>query len=185
MLSVTRELMEPLRVKNLRGLATWELVAEAQFLLQQAEDWSLIQAAGGDCEAELEQANYCSNLIGAELKRRSQFLISEKAQAANIELRALKDLSKDESLIDLMSHYVEVIRFGGAVKFRCPLHGSGHDTDPSGVIHANEGKWHCFGCNRHGDVFDALMIYGRLTFGEAVSLLGRYFGIEVGRGNGE
>ena len=185
MLNVTRELLEPLRVKNLRGLATWELVAEAQSFLQQAEDWGIMRAAGGDCDDELEQANYCSSLIGAELKRRSQFAISEKAQAANMELRALKDLATDESFIDLMSHYVEVMRFGGAVKFRCPLHGSGHDTDPSGVIHADEGKWHCFGCNRHGDVFDALMIYGRLTFGEAVSLLGRYFGIEVGRGNGE
>lgn len=46
---------------------------------------------------------------------------------------------------------------------RCPFHG---DDTPSLAIYADD-HWHCFGCGRHGDLFDFL---GLLWFGDGYRL---------------
>lgn len=47
-------------------------------------------------------------------------------------------------------------------KTSCPLPGH-HDQSPSFVLYVDQGRFHCFGCGRSGDVFD---------------LTGHYFGVE-------
>lgn len=154
------------QAQNLRGYSTWQLLAE----IQRLED-----------EAEIDEwmVNYSQALCN-EVKRRSAFELDKNAQAKRVELMALKERCVGEEFLSVCSHYAEVGRDG---KFRCRIHGE--DTDPSGVIYALQGKWWCFGCNRGGDIFDFLMTYGRLTFGEAAALLGKLYGFKVGRGNGE
>ena len=179
LLQIEEEIFNPLVRENLRGLSTWRLVAEAQHFQQQVEDWEAIQSVGGMVEEELRQAMRYTGLIAAEVKRRSQFDVAAKAQAASIEIRALKELCVGHDFLDVMGHYLEVSVFGREYKFKCPVHGDDH---PSGVLHPLEGKWHCFGCNRGGDVFDGLMFFGRLTFREAAALIGKLYGFRVGRG---
>lgn len=158
--------------RSLRGLPTWRLVTELQSLADQAEVGT---------EAEDEWVKAYAESITRELERRSDFTISEKAQASQHEMRALKELCVGETFVGIVGHYVEVTVVSGSYKYRCPIHGDDH---PSGQLYPVEGKWHCFGCNRGGDVFDFLMIYGRLAFQEAIALLGKSLGIRVGRGHG-
>ena len=177
-LELEEDIFDPLTRENLRGLSTWQLVAESQHIVQQVEDWESIQAVGGMVEEELRQAMRYTGLIAAEVKRRSQFDVSAKAQAASIELRALKERCVGLDFMDVVGHYAGVVVEGGKYKYRCQIHGG--DEHPSGQFYPADGKWWCFGCNKGGDVFDFLMVYGRLSFGEAVSLLGKLYGLTVG-----
>lgn len=55
-------------------------------------------------------------------------------------------------------------------KYRCTRHGE--DKNPSGRLYADEGRWHCFGCNNGGDIFKLVMEYNPgMTFGDAVKFL--------------
>ena len=173
------EIFDGICRQNLRGLSTWQLVAEQQSVRQQVEDWESIKSCGGMCDLQLGVAVRYSDCIQLEIKRRSQFEISSKAQAASIEIRALKERCTGHDFLDVCGHYVEVSAVGGSFKFKCPIHGDDH---PSGQFYPTEGKWHCFGCSKGGDVFDFLMVYGRLSFGEATGLLGKLYGFRVGRG---
>lgn len=152
-----------------------------QHVQQEVEDWQSIQSVGGLCDRELWMAARYSDCVLAEVKRRECIYQKAQANPKQIEIQAMKDLCKGEEFFTLAGHYVPVVAVGGARKFPCVLHGDGRDREPSGSL-SGEGKWYCFGCGKGGDVFDFLMTYGRLTFGEAAALLGRLYGL--GRGNG-
>lgn len=47
----------------------------------------------------------------------------------------------------------------------CPFHG---ESTPSFTIFTNENKFHCFGCQKHGDVIDFYMFIRNVDFVEAV-----------------
>ena len=174
------EIFDGIHRQNLRGLSTWKLVAEMQSIEQEVMDWETI--FGGVPSDELWFAMRYQECVLAEVRRRES--VSRRAQAdpRQIEVRALKDLCVGGEWYNLVGHYVEVVVYGGAYKYRCALHGDGRDTDPSGALYP-DGRWWCYGCNKGGDVFDWLMTYGRLTFREAAALLGRMYGL--GRGNGD
>jgi len=78
---------------------------------------------------------------------------------------------------DVLEWFTTVEVFQGKWKFRCKLHGE--DQDPSGHIYRNENRWWCFGCNRGGDVIDAVQIYGQMEAGEAFKKLATYIGIDL------
>lgn len=67
----------------------------------------------------------------------------------------------------------EVFSYGGNIyrmKYRCTLHGD--DRTPSGVLYLDEGRYHCFGCNTGGDIFQLLLVFPpHRTFIEAVEWL--------------
>lgn len=160
---------------NLRGLSSPRLVSEWLCVEDQVADWTAIYNAVGVRYYELDSALFYLGYIKAELARRESVCQRAMADTRQEELRALKELASQD-LVDIVGHYVDVVVEGGKYKFRCPIHG---DNDPSGVFYP-DGTWWCFGCSKGGDVFDALMFLGRLTFGESVSLLRRYYGL--GRG---
>lgn len=37
---------------------------------------------------------------------------------------------------------------------QCPLHADGQERSPSLHLSVQDGRWHCFGCQRGGDLFD-------------------------------
>lgn len=180
-LSYDPEIFDGISRQNLRGYSLWRLVAEMQKIQQEVEDWESIQASGGLCEAELWMAMRYSDCVLAEVRRRESIYQKVQASPKQIEIQAVKQLCQGEEWFNVAERYVPVLAVGGARKFRCHLHGDGRDREASGTL-SLEGRWWCFGCNRGGDVFDFLMTYGRLTFGEAAALLGKLYGL--GRGNG-
>lgn len=177
-LQFEEEIFDHIHRQNLRGLSTWQLVAEQQSILDQVEDWESIQSIGGMVDEELRQAVRYSGMITAEVRRRESVCQRALGDARQTEVRGLKERCIGSDFVDVVGHYVEVSTLSGSYKFKCPIHGDDH---PSGQLYPVEGKWWCFGCNRGGDVFQFLMDYGRLSFKEAAALLGRLYGLTVGR----
>ena len=53
----------------------------------------------------------------------------------------------------------------------CPLH---KDTKPSFTVDPGKNLWHCFGCNKGGDIFTFLQELEGLTFAQALERLQPY-----------
>lgn len=73
-------------------------------------------------------------------------------------------------IVSVVGQYVRLKRSGNRWYGRCALH---NDTKASLVVYANEGKFYCYGCHRHGDVIDFLMMVERIGFKQAVAMLKR------------
>ena len=81
-------------------------------------------------------------------------------------------------IVDLISDYVSLQKSGRGYKGLCPFHS---ETTPSFVVFPETQTWHCFGaCGEGGDVFTFIMKRENLTFGEALRLLARRVGVELG-----
>lgn len=76
-------------------------------------------------------------------------------------------------LPNLVQRYTRLNR---NLKGLCPFHSEKH---PSFSVDAKKGLWHCFGCNRGGDVFTFLMEAEHLTFPNAVKLLAFETGVRL------
>jgi CHC2 zinc finger/Toprim domain len=80
-------------------------------------------------------------------------------------------LKATTSLARLISETLKLQRNGRVHVALCPFHG---ERTPSFTIYPDH--FHCFGCGAHGDVIDWLMHTRRLTFLQAIALLGSDIG---------
>ena len=72
---------------------------------------------------------------------------------------------------------IELRRKGRHLFALCPFHS---EKTPSFVVTPQRGLFHCFGCGLAGDVIGFLVRYDGVSFPEAVRLLARRAGIELG-----
>ena len=61
--------------------------------------------------------------------------------------------------------------------FKCGKHGD--DKHPSGRIYRDQQSWWCFGCNKGGDIYEAVMWYENQDFLYALRKLSNYIGIDL------
>ena len=100
-------------------------------------------------------------------------------EEAKEEVRAASDI------VQIVGERVPLRRMGRAWKGLCPFHA---EKTPSFTVNLERQMWHCFGCNRGGDVFSFLMEIDKVTFPEAVAVLAERAGIDLpasGRGAGD
>ncbi|HEY6175404.1 MAG TPA: DNA primase [Kofleriaceae bacterium] len=81
-------------------------------------------------------------------------------------------------IVAVISQYVQLKRAGTSFKGLCPFHGE--KTPSFNVVPAKQ-FFHCFGCQKHGDVFSFLMELEGKSFVEVAEQLAGRFGIEVPR----
>ncbi len=75
------------------------------------------------------------------------------------------------NLLDLIeADGVKLTRHGATFRGRCPFHEG--KTETSLLVDADAGKYHCFGCDQHGDAIQWLRERRGLSFGEACKVLG-------------
>ena len=86
------------------------------------------------------------------------------------EIRARADI------IAVIGQHVQLKKAGRNWKGLCPFHG---EKTPSFNVSPDKGFFHCFGCQKHGDVFTFVMELEGKSFVEAAEQLGARFGIEV------
>jgi DNA primase len=81
-------------------------------------------------------------------------------------------------IVQVIGQHVQLRRAGRNWKGLCPFHG---EKTPSFNVSPDKGFFHCFGCQKHGDVFDFVMELEGKSFVEAAEQLAGRFGIAVPR----
>ncbi len=73
-------------------------------------------------------------------------------------------------IVDVVSEYVPLKqRYSSPIFWGCcPFHG---ERTPSFEVDEDKGLWHCFGCDKGGDVFAFVMEVEGIGFREAMELL--------------
>jgi DNA primase len=88
----------------------------------------------------------------------------------------IEQIQMASDIVDVVSSYIPTKRAGRNFKALCPFH---NEKTPSFFVNPEKQIWHCFGCGAGGSVFNFIMQYERVSFPEAVRLLGAKAGIEV------
>lgn len=79
-------------------------------------------------------------------------------------------------IVEVISEYIPLKRSGKSYKGLCPFH---PDKTPSFYVDPEKGVYHCFGCGASGNVFRFIMEMEHVTFGEALIMLAKKYGIPI------
>ncbi|PIR04084.1 MAG: DNA primase [Candidatus Magasanikbacteria bacterium CG11_big_fil_rev_8_21_14_0_20_39_34] len=79
-------------------------------------------------------------------------------------------------IVELISEYISLKPSGINHKGLCPFH---NEKSPSFMVNRERQSWHCFGCNKGGDVFTFVEEIEGLDFVESLRLLAKKAGIEL------
>lgn len=83
------------------------------------------------------------------------------------------------SVEEVVGEYLELKPAGGgSLKTTCPFH---NEKTPSFYVSKEKQIWHCFGCDKGGDIFAFLMEMEGVEFPEALRLLAKKAGVEIPR----
>ncbi|MFA6426922.1 MAG: DNA primase [Candidatus Magasanikbacteria bacterium] len=89
------------------------------------------------------------------------------------DVQAIKDKI---DVVDLISEYVQLKPAGINHKGLCPFH---HEKSPSFMANRERQSWHCFGCNKGGDIFTFVEEMEGMEFREALKYLADKAGIQL------
>jgi len=151
---------------NLRGLTSSDIVCEIQEL-----------------QVKLE-ANP-SDEVRPYLRLRFNWLLNELERRTRLNDNGIKTTNKEiiqtikerVPIDTVLAWYTDVFYHQSQWTYRCTLHGE--DKHPSGVIYKDENRFHCFVCNAHGDIFDAVQLFERLELIDAIKKLAKFIGLEI------
>jgi DNA primase len=81
---------------------------------------------------------------------------------------SLERIRAANDIVEVIGSYVPLKRAGGNFVALCPFH---REKTPSFNVNPNRQTFHCFGCNKGGDVFEFVKEYESVDFPEAVRRL--------------
>jgi DNA primase len=97
-------------------------------------------------------------------------------------MQVTEEIKSRLSIVEVISSYVRLEKSGIHWKSPCPFH---QERTPSFMVNEERSLWHCFGCNRGGDVFAFVMEIESLTFREALETLAARAGVELPQYSGQ
>ncbi len=89
---------------------------------------------------------------------------------------APEDIKARLNIVEIVGQYVKLEKAGINWKARCPFH---NEKTPSFMVSEERQSFHCFGCNKGGDVFTFLMELESVDFKEALSLLAERANVDL------
>lgn len=81
-----------------------------------------------------------------------------------------------DNIVSIIGDYVKLTRRGANYMGCCPFH---NEKTPSFSVNATKGFFHCFGCSKGGSAVTFVMEIEKVTFPDAIRLLGKRLGIAV------
>lgn len=88
----------------------------------------------------------------------------------------IQEVRLNTDIVELVSEYVQLKKQGRNYFGLCPFHG---ENTPSFSVSPVKQIYHCFGCNRGGNVFSFIMEIEGVSFQEAVLRLAERAGIDI------
>jgi len=88
----------------------------------------------------------------------------------------INKISEQTDIVEVISEYLPLKKAGKNYKALCPFH---EERTPSFIVSPEKQLFHCFGCGVGGNVFTFLMKWEKISFPEAVRMLGEKLGIPI------
>lgn len=167
---MTDMLVDYLVSMDIRRLSNEELATELEYARRELAD----PVTKGEYR---EYQTKRVEVLTSEIQRRQR--LGESAGKASISPDFIRDLKAMADIETIFDKYLGIFcrpTTRTRSVYACPAH---PDKHPSGVIYVDDQTYHCFQCGAHGDVFDCLMAFKRLSFLEAVDVVAGYLGIEL------
>src|SRR3989338_432635 len=90
--------------------------------------------------------------------------------------KAISEIKRKIDIISFIGGLIPIKKAGRNYKANCPFH---QEKTPSFVVSPDRQIWHCFGCQKGGDLFKFLMEKEGVEFKEALEILAQRAGITL------
>lgn len=91
-------------------------------------------------------------------------------------MNVVDEVKERLDITDFVSRHVHLQKSGRYFKGLCPFH---TEKTPSFFVFPDNQRWHCFGCNRGGDIFTFAMELEGMDFRTALEELARQAGVQL------
>jgi len=91
-------------------------------------------------------------------------------------MNVVDEVKERLDITDFVSRHVQLQKSGRYFKGLCPFH---TEKTPSFYVFPDSQRWHCFGCDRGGDIFNFAMEFEGLDFRGALEELARQAGVQL------